>query len=103
MALPELTPEQRAAALEKAAAARVTRAQVKQELKSKETTLSAVLERAEDDEALAKLKVVSLLEALPGVGKATAQNIMTEAGISASRRVRGLGHHQREALVSRFG
>ena len=43
------------------------------------------------------------MEALPGVGKATARSIMSEVGISEARRVRGLGPHQREALVSRFG
>lgn len=103
MALPPLTPEQRAAALEKAAAARAVRAEVKQSLKQSETKLSDVIARAESDEALGKLKVVALLEALPGVGKATARTIMTEVGISEARRVRGLGPHQREALISRFG
>ena len=103
MALPPLTPEQRAAALEKAAAARAVRAEVKQSLKQSETKLSEVITRAESDEALGKLKVVALLEALPGVGKATARSIMVQVGISEARRVRGLGPHQREALISRFG
>lgn len=103
MALPNLTPEQRAAALEKAAAARATRATVKRELKAGALKLSDVISRAETDDALAKLKVAALLEAMPGVGKATAHGIMAEVGISAARRVRGLGPHQREALVTRFG
>lgn len=103
MPLPPLTPEQRAAALEKAAAARATRAAVKNRLKSGETTLSAVITEAETDEAIGKLKVSALLEALPGVGKVKAAAIMTTVGISESRRVRGLGPHQVAALVERFG
>ncbi|WP_127128039.1 integration host factor, actinobacterial type [Georgenia sp. SYP-B2076] len=103
MALPPLTPEQRAAALVKAAAARATRAEVKSRLKYSQVSLSEVLEAARTDEALAKLKVVSLLESLPGVGKATARSLMAEFGISEARRVRGLGPHQSAALIKRFG
>lgn len=103
MALPPLTPEQRAAALEKAAAARVTRAAVKNRLKYGQTTLSAVIEEARTDDAIGKLKVSALLEALPGVGKVKASAIMAQIGISESRRVRGLGPHQIDALVERFG
>lgn len=103
MALPPLTPEQRSAALEKAAAARATRAEVKNRLKYGQTTLLAVIEEAKTDEAIGKLKVSALLEALPGVGKVKAAAIMAQVGISESRRVRGLGPHQVEALVERFG
>ena len=103
MALPPLTPEQRAAALEKAAAARATRAAVKNRLKSGEISLSAVIAEAETDEAIGKLKVSALLEALPGVGRVKARSIMATVGISESRRVRGLGPHQAAALVERFG
>lgn len=103
MALPPLTPEQRAAALEKAAAARATRAAVKNRLKYGQTTLSAVVEEARTDDAIGKLKVSALLEALPGVGKVKASAIMAQIGISESRRVRGLGPHQIDALVERFG
>ncbi len=103
MALPTLTAEQRQAALEKASAARAARAAMKVELKSGKVKLSTLLKKAEADEALAKMKVVSLLEAMPGVGRATARQILEEVGISESRRVRGLGAKQREALVGRFG
>lgn len=103
MALPELTPEQRSAALEKAAEARAQRAQMKNRLKSGSVKLSELLAEAESDEALSKMKVVSLLESLPGVGRATARSLMERIGISEARRVRGLGPHQRAALVERFG
>jgi hypothetical protein len=103
VALPPLTPEQRAAALEKAAAARRTRAALKVQLKNRETTLSEVLKRGESDEAIGKLKVLAVLEALPGVGKIKAARIVERLEISPSRRVRGLGVKQREALESEFG
>lgn len=103
MALPPLTPEQRVAALAKAAAARATRAEVKNRLKYSQVKLSEVIEAAKTDDALSKLKVVSLLESLPGIGKAKAREVMSEVGISEARRVRGLGPHQRAALVKRFG
>jgi len=103
MALPALTPEQRSAALEKAAAARAQRAEMKIRLKGGTMRLSQLLDEAGGDDALAKMKVVAMLEALPGVGHATARSVMAEIGISEARRIRGLGPHQRKALVDRFG
>ena len=102
MALPPLTPEQRAAALEKAAAARKARAALKVRLKSSGTSLDDVLADGEHDEVIGKMKVVAVLEAMPGVGKVRAQKIMERLEISPSRRVRGLGTKQREALVREF-
>jgi transposase len=103
VALPPLTPEQRAAALEKAAAARQARAEVKNRLKYSQGSLSEVLEQARDDEVIGKLKVSALLESLPGIGRIKARAIMAEIGISETRRLRGLGPHQAKALVERFG
>lgn len=103
MPLPPLTPEQRAAALEKAAAARQARAEVKNRLRYSNGTLSEVIEQAQRDEVIGKLKVSALLEAIPGVGKVKARAIMDEIGIAESRRIRGLGPHQARALVERFG
>ena len=103
MALPSLTPEQRAAALEKAAAARKARAELKVRLKSSGTSLDEVLADGVQDEIIGKMKVVAVIEAMPGVGKVRAQRIMERLEISPSRRVRGLGSKQREALVREFG
>ena len=99
---PELSPAQRQAALEKAAEARRHRAAVKEDLRAGTLTLAELFGRAETDEALAKLKVLSLLESLRGVGKVKARRALDELGISASRRVRGLGRHQRQGLLERF-
>ena len=102
MALPPLTPEQRAAALERAAEARRARAALKAKLKNASTSLAEVLAAAEGDDVIGKLKVATLLEALPGVGKVRATRIMQQVGISPTRRVRGLGVNQRAALVREF-
>jgi len=94
---PQLTPEQRAAALAKAAEARAARAEIKARLRNESLTLPEALDS--DDSNVGKLKVVSLLEALPGVGKVKARKIMEEVGIADNRRVQGLGSQQRVALL----
>jgi hypothetical protein len=99
---PALTPDQRQAALQKAAAARRQRAELKEKLKMGSTTLRELLDSAERDDVVGKMKVVSVLESLPGVGKVKARRYMEEIGISDTRRVRGLGAQQREALLKEF-
>ncbi|WP_456698436.1 integration host factor, actinobacterial type [Aeromicrobium sp. P5_D10] len=102
MALPALTPEQRKAALEKAALARQLRAEVKNRLKSSTASLTEVIAESKANEVIAKLKVVDLLQAMPGVGKVRAQEIMQRIGIADSRRLRGLGANQISALIAEF-
>jgi transposase len=102
VALPQLTEEQRAAALEKAAAARRARAELKERLKRGGTTLREVLTQSDSDEVLGKMKVSALLEAMPGVGKVRAAQIMERLEIAPSRRLRGLGDRQRKALLTEF-
>ncbi len=101
--LPELTDEQRRAALVKAAEARRVRSEVKDRLKMGSLLLSELLAQADDDVILAKMKVLAVLESLPKLGKVKARRTMEDVGISDSRRLRGLGAQQRAQLVSRFG
>ncbi|MGH2671494.1 MAG: integration host factor, actinobacterial type [Actinomycetota bacterium] len=101
MPLPVLTDEQRKQALEKAAEARRKRAELKGQLKSGKLTLTDVLSRQGDD-TVGKMKVSTVLESLPGVGKVRARKIMEKLDISTSRRVRGLGAKQRESLLAEF-
>lgn len=103
MALPQLTPEQRAEALEKAAIARRERASIKNALKTGETSLKQVIADGKTNDVIGKMKVSSLLESLPGVGRVRAGQVMDEIGISETRRVRGLGANQITALLERFG
>jgi len=102
VALPPLTPEQRTAALEKAAKARRERAAVKNRLKYSQGSLAEVIATGRDNHVIGKLKVSALLESMPGVGRVRARQIMDEVGISESRRVRGLGTNQAAALIARF-
>lgn len=102
MPLPSLTPEQRAAALEKAKAARTARAELKERLKRGDITLAEVLTQADTDEVVGKLKVSAVLEALPGIGKVRAAQTMDRLHIADSRRLRGLGEHQRQSLLAEF-
>ncbi|HEX6233256.1 MAG TPA: integration host factor, actinobacterial type [Jiangellaceae bacterium] len=103
MALPSLTPEQRAAALAKATEARRERAEVKNRLKHSGASLTEVLKEGESNDVIGKMKVSALLESLPGVGKVRAAQIMERIGIAENRRVRGLGANQIAALEREFG
>jgi transposase len=103
VALPPLTPEQRAAALAKAAEARRERAEVKNRLKHAGASLTEVVKEGQENDVVGKMKVSALLESMPGVGKVRARQIMERLGISESRRVRGLGANQIAALEREFG
>jgi len=96
---PILTPEQRAAALEKAAKARKERAEIKDHLKAGRVTLKELLDKAEHDEIIGKMKVLAVLESLPGIGKVKARRLMEQIGISEARRLQGLGTNQREQVL----
>lgn len=99
---PQLSPEQRQAALDKAAAARRQRAELKEKLKMGSLTLKELFDQSERDEVVGKIKVLAVLESLPGVGKVRARRIMEEVDISEARRVRGLGDQQRKSLLRLF-
>jgi hypothetical protein len=99
---PELTAEQRQAALEKAAVARRMRAELKEKLKMGSVSLAELLKEADHDEVVGKMKVLSVLESLPGLGKVKARRLMEEIGISETRRLHGLGEQQRKRLFEKL-
>ncbi|MGH9194067.1 MAG: integration host factor, actinobacterial type [Acidimicrobiales bacterium] len=99
---PILTPEQREAALAKAAEARRARAELKEKLKMGSLTLKELIDQADDNDIVGKMKVLAVLESLPGVGKVRARRTMEEIGIADTRRVRGLGDQQRRSLLDAF-
>ena len=103
MALPPLTPEQRAAALDKAAQARRIRAEIKNRLKHSGASIAEVMAEGQRDDIVGKMKVSALLESMPGVGKVRSRDIMERVQIASNRRVRGLGAHQIAALEKEFG
>lgn len=102
MALPPLTPEQRSAALEKAAASRRERAEVKNRIKNSGASVLDVIQEGLTNEVIGKMRVIDLLQSLPGLGKVRARQLMERLGIAESRRVRGLGSKQLAALEREF-
>lgn len=99
---PQLTADQRSAALAKAKQSRQERSLVKSKVKSGELSLSEVFNLADKDPVIAKMRVAELLAAISGVGKIRAQAIMERLDISPTRRIQGLGKHQIASLNSEF-
>ena len=100
MFLQPLTDEQRAAAREKAKHSRQVRAEAKQALRRREITVAEFLQRADGDEALERIRVEDMLKSIPSIGDVRARAIMRDLKIASSRRLRGLGTHQRNSLIS---
>ncbi len=99
---PQLTPEQRSAALAQATLSRRARAEVKGGVREGSLTIAAVLERAKSEPAIAKMRVLELLESVPGVGRIRALAILERLGISVPRKIQGLGIHQKASLLQEF-
>jgi guanylate kinase len=99
---PQLTPEERSRALAKAKQSRQVRAGVKSRVKSGEISISDVITLAQSDEAVAKMRVLELVESMSGVGKIRAKTILERLDISLTRRIQGLGRHQLQALEKEF-
>lgn len=100
--LPEMTDEQRAAALARAGEARRVRAEIKHLLKTGSLTFTDVLERADANDLVAGTKVKAIVVSMPGMGKVSTERLLSEIGIADGRTLRGLGKNQREQLVERF-
>jgi hypothetical protein len=99
LALPTLTPEQRADALAKAAEARKARSELLASIKAGQTTIDKVLAKAKEDKTIGKTKVKQLLMAVPGLGAVKVATLLEKAGIDIERRAAGLGDRQRGALL----
>ena len=99
---PQLTPEERAEALAKAKASRQHRATIKAQVKDGKLSINQVLQMAESDEVIAKMRVLELVESMSGVGKVRGKAILEKLNISLTRRLQGLGKHQIKDLVAQF-
>ena len=97
-----ISDEVRREALLKAARVRRERADLRGQLKAGDLSLSDLLGRLDDD-TVGKMKVLAVIESLPGVGKVKARRAMEGIGISENRRLRGLGSRQRSQLLDAFG
>lgn len=99
---PHLTSEERSRALAAASASRKARSLLKARVRSGEIGVLEVLELARTDLIISKMRVVELLESLPGVGKIRAAALMEKLKISPTRRIQGLGIHQIAQLRDEF-
>ncbi len=97
-----MSDEDRAAALERAALARRTRAEIKALLKSGSLSFQDVLDRADDDDLVAGTKVKAIIGSMPHMGKITTIRLMEEIGIHENRTLRGLTDRQTEDLLAHF-
>lgn len=99
--VPPLTKEERRAALDKAKIQRRKRAEIKNKVHDGELTVEEVI-GMKDDEAIGRIKVQDLIRCVPGYGIAKSEKIMNELEISLSRRLKGLGSRQKEALLKKL-
>ena len=98
MAVPVLTNEQRIAASAKAVEMRTKRAVVRRQLKESEVSFTEVLSIANSDDIVSGMRVITILESLPGIGKIKASSLMESCDIAMSRRMKGLGSTQAQKL-----
>ncbi|MFM9263228.1 MULTISPECIES: integration host factor, actinobacterial type [Rhodococcus] len=96
---PPLTDRQRRLGLVNAQHARMARARMLQQLKASHIGVRDVLDAADRDEIIARIKVVDLMKSLPGVGPVGAQRLLDGIGIDSARRLGGLRARQRQELI----
>lgn len=96
--LPQLTEEERSAALKKAMEVRFERAAALKALKSGETPVSDAIEMP----IMQRVKVSKFIASCPGFGKALTERVMMDIGIAANRRVGGLGVRQKSVLLEKL-
>jgi hypothetical protein len=90
----------RAEALAWAAAVRSTRDDVVAAVRAGDLSLDAALDRAASDEHVARIRVVHVVEALPGWGKVTSRRALRAIGCADDT---PLGSVDRHELTGRFG
>ena len=100
MAVPVLTNEQRIAASAKAVEVRTKRAAIRRQLKDSQVSFSDVLSVSNSDDIVSGMRVLTILESLPGIGKIKASALMETCDIALSRRMKGLGSTQAQKLKS---
>jgi guanylate kinase len=97
---PRLSRRSRRKAGQKAVLARQERARVKEDIASGEKFFFELF--ADERKSIKRMKLVDLLQSVPGIGKIRADLIMDRAEISSSRRIGGVGKRQLEILRQEF-
>lgn len=97
---PKISNRFRRKAGEKAVAARRERATIKALVASGELFFFDLFK--DERKSIARMKLIDLLQSVPGIGKVRAELILDRTKISPSRRIGGVGHRQLELLREEF-
>lgn len=97
---PRLSKRSRRKAGEKAILARQERARVKEQISIGEVFFFDLFK--DERKSIARMKLMDLLQSVPGIGEARATTIFERTKISPSRRIGGVGHRQIELLRKEF-
>jgi hypothetical protein len=89
----------RDAALAKAAELRRVRAEVVDAVADGTLALSGVFQRSADHPMVAGIKILPVLEVVPGVGKVRARRLLEAAGIDEAERIDQLDEDRRKGLL----
>ena len=102
--VPVLTEEERRQNLDKAMRIRKERSEIRASLKAKRMSIEEFFELADNgNEAARGMRVEALIRSMPNYALPRTQQLMKRLRISSSRRVKGLGKHQRNGLVEALG
>ena len=97
---PRLSRRSRRKAGEKAVRARQERAKVKEQIASGEIFFFDLFK--DERKSIARMKLMDLIQSVPGIGQNRAEIIFERTKISPSRRIGGVGHRQIELLRQEF-
>jgi guanylate kinase len=97
---PRLSRRSRRKAGLKAVIARQERARVKEQVALGEIYFFDLFK--DERKAISRMKLIDLLQSVPGIGQSRADVIMERTGISPSRRIGGVGHRQLDLLRQEF-
>jgi Guanylate kinase len=97
---PRLSRRSRRKAGESAVKARQERAKVKELITNGELFFFDLFE--DERKSVKRMKLMDLLQSVPGIGKVRAEIVMSKAQISPSRRIGGVGKRQLEILRQEF-
>ena len=87
-------------ALAKAAEIRAVRAEVVAAVADATTTLDQVFDRSAGEPMVADIKILTVLESVPDVGKVRARRILEATGIAESQRIDELDRDARVRLLA---
>lgn len=97
--LPQLTPEERFAASQKAIETRKARMRLKNEMKNGTLSVAEAIKMP----VMQRMKVYEFIRAIPGIGISRAKEFMHSNSIADNRRVGGLSERRRAQVITLGG